>query len=603
MGMAGERIKLYYLRDAQNIATVLNAVAAKSGSDFECLTVATASQDEIILYGPEARREHARRVIARLDLPRPGINMEMWGIQISSKNPEEMSAVMPEIREEINRTQRAVREMYNKMQNLARTIIRDEELDQNFKRLIEIDLGYKSALDPNRPLSFTDILLRLVAAQDPFTKTGIVADRLSEWYTKTAGELKKEHAKAIDRIKKVYKSKKSKKPEVEENPELERHPFENFFGTRGIKLADNGWTGTEIEVTGGAFQARMALLDFGMNYARMIHEPRCFSPYYLQHSADILNTRLQHSIDALNLDIQEMFVEPTLKRIQRIVRNFDDVEYAQVGKTSVASLSGIKTEVTSSSVNAFDVTPPLRLSELLTKATDLAGKVNPFIPEETKPGAAAATELTAGALPISQVIGLIAAFGEERSVWRELKSGISLTITPNVLRNMNTAELQIELATGDPGGTKEDGVPPLSRVSQHDVKTSIYVNALDFFDLSAFDSQSTLNGGRRYVPIIGPVWRGIFSDVPGIGKLFSWKKGPQTVYQQSLVLTDSFITPTAMGVALLYPTTSEDYKKNETAKECAAKTFYKAKEAIIDSYRVELKNRLGVIASKAARSN
>jgi hypothetical protein len=243
--------------------------------------------------------------------------------------------------------------------------------------------------------------------------------------------------------------------------------------------------------------------------------------------------------------METLFVEPTLERIREIVRHFKDVEYAQVGKTSVASLSGIKTEVTSHSVSAFDVTPPLRLSELLDKASKLSNSVAPFDPEHN----------VVGALPLSQVIGLIGALGEERSVWRELQAGVSISITPTVLQNMTSAELVVDLKTGDPqGATREQGVRPLSRVSQHDVKTSIYVAGLDFFDLSAFASQSTLGGGRGYVPVIGPIWQGLFGSVPVAGKLFSWSKSPKNVLQESLILTNSFITPTAMGVAVLYPT-------------------------------------------------
>jgi len=116
-------------------------------------------------------------------------------------------------------------------------------------------------------------------------------------------------------------------------------------------------------------------------------------------------------------------------------------------------------------------------------------------------------------------------------------------------------------------GTREQGVRPLSRVSQHDVKTSIYVTALDFFDLSAFASQSTLGGGRGMVPIIGPVWQGLFGPIPVVGKLFSWQKDPQSVFQESLVLTNSFITPTAMGIAILYPTELPNYNFNNQAEE------------------------------------
>jgi hypothetical protein len=141
-------------------------------------------------------------------------------------------------------------------------------------------------------------------------------------------------------------------------------------------------------------------------------------------------------------------------------------------------------------------------------------------------------------------------------VTRKTTTEFSVTITPNVLRDMNSAELDVDLKTGDPlaGGTQQEGTPQFTRVSDHDVKTKVYVNALDFFDLSAFGSQATMNGGRGYVPIIGPLWRGLFGEAPVIGEFLSWKKKPQTVYSQSLALTTSFITPTAMGVALLVPT-------------------------------------------------
>lgn len=594
-GTAGQRIKLFYTRDAAKIVEILDAIAKQKNSDLHCLIVKPASQDEVILYGPEEKRAYARRVIAALDLPRPGIDMHMWGVQISSRNPDKMAQVMPEIREEINRTQQAVRETYTRMQHLARGI---QYLNEDFRLLIEEkkNLGYTSALDASRPLSLTDILLRMVAANDPSQAAHDMGDELRKSYRESAVILKKAHEQALVRIKATNKPKKSTKPVVVQDPESERHPFENFLRTRGLYYDDGDkLVDKHKSVTGSAFQARGALLDFGLNYARLVHEPRCFSSYRLQQSAEILNSRLQTAVDALNLDIQNLFVEPALRRLQEIVRNFDDVEYAQVGKTSVASLSGIPTEVTSHSVSAFDVTPPLRLSELLTKAKDLADKTNPFIPTETKPGAAAATELTAGSLPISQIVGLIAALGEERSVWRELQAGISLTITPNVLRNMTSAELKVDLKTGDPQGTKEEGVRPLSRVTQHDVKTSVYVNALDFFDLSAFISQSSLDGGRGYVPVIGPVWRGLFSDVPGIGNLFSWRKGPQTVYQQSLVLTNSFITPTAMGIALLFPTdSSDDFKTCDEKK-------YEAMVNEIKAYKKDLQNRLAQPQNRAAK--
>lgn len=525
---AGQKIKLYYLREASKISTVLNAVAKQENSQLKGLVITNVTEDEIILYGPKTQREHAYQIIATLDLPRPGINMEMWGIQISSRKPDEMARVMPEVREEINRTQEAVRDTYSQLQKLAREEIRKGDLDADFSRVLVTDLGYESALDAARPLSIADILLRMIAAKQSGIATARIANGLDAWLR---GSNYQDYVAELN---------------TGSNPQR-KVPFERFFKARGLRYSQGGWADNSGEVDEHAEQGRKALLDFALNYGQLVHQPQSFSAYYLQQSAEILNSRLQDATDALSLDMQDLFVAPTLARIRMRVRRFKDVEYAQVGKVSVASLSGVSTAVTSYSVNAFDVTPPLRLSELLDKADKLAKSTGPFVP---KPA-----DNVVGAMPLSQVIGLIGAFGEERAVWRELKSGVSLTILPNVLRNMTSAELKVDLKTGDPqAGTREAGVKPLSRVSQHDVSTSIYVNALDFFDLSAFASQSTLNGGRGYVPIIGPIWQGVFGAIPVFGGLFSWKKAPQNVYSESLVLTNSFISPTAMGIALLYPT-------------------------------------------------
>lgn len=533
---AGQKVKLYYLREATKITAVLNAIASKQGSELSGLVVTNATDDEIIIYGPKEKRNKARRIIAALDLPRPGIDMEMWGIQISSRKPEKMADVMPEVRRTIDQTQQAMRETYLQLQRLTREAIPDGELDPDFRRVLVDDLYYRSALDANRPLSLADILLRMIAAKKPGEAAATIANRLDAWLRNSPH---RHYVLALDRTA----GRNTSTGWGSDN----RLPFERFFGARGLRRAGGQWSDVGGEVKENAEQGRGALLDFALHYGRLIHQPQSFSAYSLQQSAEVLNTRLQAATDALNLDTQDLFVAPTLDRIREIVRGFKDVEYAQAGKVSVASLSGVATVVTSHSVNAFDVTPPLRLSELLDKADKLSKSAGTFVP---KPA-----DNLVGAMPLSQVIGLIGAFGEERSVWRELQSGVSITVTPNVLRNMTSAELQIGLKTGDPqAGSREQGVRPLSRVSQHDVSTSVYVNALDFFDLSAFASQSTLDGGRGYVPIVGPVWRGLFGEIPVAGRLFSWRRSPQTVFSESLVLTTSFITPTAMGVALLYPT-------------------------------------------------
>lgn len=542
--LAGQTVNLYYFREATKIAAVLNAVASQEDSELHGLVISTAADNEIILYGTKQQRKHARQVIATLDLPRPGITMEMWGVQISSEKPEALSQVMPQVRAEINRTQRAVRDSFRKLQQLVREKVPDQDLEPGFQWLLEKKLGYRTALQANRELSVADILLRLAAAKDPSWATREVADGLNTWLrTSRYRDYLNERPKTL----------------VEVN-----QPFERFFSTRGLEYQDNQWVDSGVRPQ--ALQGRMAILEFALHYGCLVHDPATFSPYSLQQAAEALNGRLQFAVDAINLDIQDLFVAPTLLRIGEIVRKSPKVEYAQVGKTTIASLSGTAAEVTSGSVSAFDVTPPLRLSDLLKKADELSKGTEPFVPHPT--------QNVVGAMPLAQVIGLLGAFGEERSVWRELNAGVSLHITPNVLRNMTSAELDINLETGDPeAGSRQTGVPPLSRVSKHNLKTRVYVDALDFFDLSAFASQSTLGGGRGYVPIIGPIWKGMFGEIPVAGKLFSWSRNPKSVYHESLVLTNSFITPTVMGLALLYPTELTDPFSGVPIKYKEAKAF------------------------------
>ena len=574
---AGEKVKLYYMREATKINVILTAIATPSDSVLNGLIMKNATEDEIILYGPREKRSQARRVIATLDLPRPGIMMEMWGIQVTSKKPDDMAQAMALIRQEINRTQQAVRDTYSHLEGLTRKKIREEDLTEDFQKVLEQDLFYRSALGLDHPLSLADILLRMSAAKYPGKATAEIANGLEKWlgeeYPEYVGELNK-HSGTV----------KNQQIAVRTRP-----PFERFFNGRGLMRQGSNWI-DDGDMDHRAQNARIAVLEFAFQYGRLIHQPQGFDPYYLQQASEALNTRLQSATDAINLDMQDLFVAPTLDRIREIVRRFKDVEYAQIGKTTIASLSGIQADVTTRAVNAFDVTPPLTLSEVLTKASTLSNSVNSFVP---KPA-----DNMVGAMPLSQVIGLIGAFGEERSVFRELQSGISLTITPNVLRNMTSAELKVNLQTGDPQVTAPpQGVKPLSRVSQHNVTTSIYVDPLDFFDLSAFASQSTLDGGRGYVPIVGPVWRGIFGEVPVAGKFFSWKRGTKNVFSESLVLTTSFITPTSMGIAVLYPTelrknNGQKFDYNTAIYNCQWKSVadYKRRAVVMDGQTCEPKS-------------
>ncbi|HEX8685678.1 MAG TPA: hypothetical protein VF654_04225, partial [Pyrinomonadaceae bacterium] len=128
---AGQRVKLYYLREGTKVAAALNAMAAPTESEAHGMIVSAVADDELIVVGTKGQRKIASRIIAMLDLPRPGVEMEMWGVQISSRKPQELAQVMERVREEIDRTQQAVRATYQELEKRAR-LVEDRSLDASF---------------------------------------------------------------------------------------------------------------------------------------------------------------------------------------------------------------------------------------------------------------------------------------------------------------------------------------------------------------------------------------------------------------------------------------------------------------------------------------
>ncbi|MGK7895416.1 MAG: hypothetical protein AB4372_17805 [Xenococcus sp. (in: cyanobacteria)] len=601
-----QRIGLHYVRDAQNISSILQRIRKKLGMTYLDVSTRSNVNNEIVLFGPSRERECAHRIIAALDLPLPGINLQMWGIQIStrkSKGRKALAEVMPEVRDQINLTQQLVRDNFAVIQTYTREQIDSGLLiDDDFKEIVE-DIKYDIVFNGGRPLSILDVVMIGSSTKEPVEFYNGLFQRMME---------------NMDGRYKIY---------LEAMREKERPPFESFFRSRGLtaecvvktpietdsvetdsveadsveadsvdknelvsckneaKKIDNGrWQWKEISKESSlqvAKAGRRLMLEFAVQYGDFISNPNLFSPYELQQTADKFNGRLQDTTDVIQKDIEEFFMLPTLSKIQEIVSREKSITYAQVGRTTAATLSGVRTEIGASSVSAFDVTPPLTLSQLLESARTLNEQISPFIPtvspETTPTGEESNTEDTTplpqitvgGVLPVSQVIALMAAFAEQEPIFRELKTGITLNFTPNVLRDLNSAELEIDLTIVDPTatGTQEgtqDGKPskkarPLSRIGQQTVKTKVYTQSVDFFALSTFSNQSTLDGGRAYVPIVGHIWKGIFSAIPVFGDLFSWQRSPQNVQHESLLLTNSFISPTSMGLALLYPINSSDY--------------------------------------------
>jgi hypothetical protein len=122
-----------------------------------------------------------------------------------------------------------------------------------------------------------------------------------------------------------------------------------------------------------------------------------------------------------------------------------------------------------------------------------------------------------------------------------------------VLRDRTSALLDVDLTRGMPEKesvaiSANNPLRPPSQTSIVNLKTKVQVDVWDLFALSSLNNQTTITGRRWNVPIVGPIWEGIFGDIPVAGNLLSPKRPPVNIQHQTIMLTNTLIVPTARGL-------------------------------------------------------
>jgi len=507
--------RLSYLRDAAGLATVIDAVVNPDPTK-RTVAIRAVGTDVLVFSGPKDKVSQAHRLLAPIDVPRPGVVLEMIGVQFSSSRPEELAKQLDVFRRELAVARHAMRSLVSLMRRRAADLVPGPGVTQ----LLEA-LGFTSLIAP-APESLLDVLIRYLCAGDP----AAVRDDL-------------------DAVRTSLISNTAALRHAEENPAPERRPLGRFLLHFGLLWTPNGLA----EVNDGSFErhlkvGRKRLLKFAFEYQDLVRRSAMFQPYYLQRSLEDLDPSLQGVVRDLALDLQDLFVAPAIREVGLKVRKARHVEFAQVGRASVATLSGVPTRLGARAVSAMEFLPPLTIGSMLERAKAIQPNVL---------GVPAGVPGPAG-MPVTDLISLAAGLGRSEIV-QELSSGVSIDIVPSVLRSTAAAELDLDLRITDPSaaGTRDSRLPPFSRVAQHEVRSRVYVKSLDLFEISAFTSQATVSGGRSYVPLLGDVWHGLFGELPFLGGLFSWRNPPKTKHHYSSLVVTSAISPTAMGVAWLYP--------------------------------------------------
>lgn len=586
--LQSERVELYYYRNAGYMVSLLSQLPLGEG----CATalplnsfaagrgVGRGGGNVMSLYGIQDYIDNAQRFITSLDLPLPGINLQMWGAQISSKDPDKLAKTTSKVRWRISETQRLLRDTFATIQGVSQITLQNKnpgvKIDSEFTEIAR-KLGYEDAIDG---LGGESSILEVFLVGNTVQEPELFYRNLYNNYL-APGRIENGRFVADEKIKDLQPYFDALKNDIN------RPPFERTFRSRGFEpsceepeqyeqrikedknkdLKCEKWEWKERSVPGLPNKdvtvvdittnfERKVLLEFALHYADFLEKPQHFDPGELQRTADNLNELLQKRSDLLQKDIEDLFLKPTLAMIQQEVGDNKGVEFAQVGRSTISTLDGVETKINTSSTSGFQIPQSQDLGQLLARAQELQKLIGDFIPTETLPGASEASEIvSAGPLPSSQVIALAVAALEQKSTPVEIQTGTELAFTPGISRNLNSAELNIDLTVVDPTVTptaEEKNVPPISRIGKQELHTTVYTQALDFFDLSTFTSQATLDGGRFRIPIIGNIWNAIFGAIPVFGDLFSISKGNQNVLHESLILTNSFITPTPLSLGNLY---------------------------------------------------
>lgn len=620
VGGSFETVPIFYA-DPTEILALLGLVTPLSSSG--CGSVMgpnVGSPKSVMIYGDLDGREQIKRYIGSFDLPRERVHMDLWGIQISSVNKAKLSGVMDQVQRQVDHTREAMQLTYNKFSELSHLIDIDRDRQTEL-----VNLGFGDVFQADPRLSLTQMLLRNAMAKDPHRNYDAAALNICNFFADSYNQIRFNQYNSYEgqtleayNIQRIFNN---------DPKRAFRRPFQGFMslalhqrfddnslapkcgdGNIGMtfleakKLGDPKyldprkypsmqeykkarWAAT---VAQGVERRREAIIKFAESYRSYRNNPNMYDPARLANDAAIVDDMLSPIVDAVNSDVESYFIQPTLLKIRQIVGRNRGVEYAEVGRTTIAGINGNKVEVTTGTITSFDEPTPLRLSKWLMDAAAESTNVEAVLPNlQGVPLGGAASKSFVGALPAPQAVlatlpatkalQLLSALSKEEVSWQALTSGIKLELTPVVLRNQAQATVDVDLRFADPASKDESktktetdsGTPPsdrklrpLSRISSSIVKSKVYINTWDLFALSSFNNQTTITGRRWYVPLVGTIWEGAFGDIPIMGGWFSFKRPPQNIQHQSVILTNTLIVPSAMGMASYFKTNNNSARSS-----------------------------------------
>lgn len=474
-----------------NIDVLVDAYNRIYGSPGRPPAVQRAGANRLLLHGPRETVTEIKRSLALVDAPWPQVQMNLWAIQVSG-SASEVSKRIQEISEEVRKTHDRMIEVQRALAGIA-TEPEDRENTEVLRGHFEL-AGID--IDPDGPLSLNESLVLLILRPNRQEKVARLRRIVSGWPGIDAAE----------------------------------PPFHRLERALATETCETDWRGFE--------DFRDALASF-KNDRRSADAPQ-----KLVRTGAMIDRMLKAVMDAFAADMDEIFLDPLLERIQKLAPADRDDGIALVGKSRIVVTSGLEAGLTPEMASFVETTRPKPFGRELL---DLA-----FPAGESGGEALTGADRILASLPKEQAVLLAAALlGEAEPTYSKVAPGIAIHARPTVLPDGGSARLTIDARFGvasepqDPEGREDTWAQkPPAGISSHHIRTDAAVSAFDLFEISSFSVAASHPQAPFYIPILG--------RLPWIGPAFQIPRRNKEVHFESLVLVNTVILPRALQLNRFY---------------------------------------------------
>jgi hypothetical protein len=577
--------RLFYDHDPTTAAAIVHAA-------FPEVNAAAIVPDTVVLSetippvkaGGEKRDplEDARRMVARIDQPRPQVSLDAWSIQVSTTSESTMAKTGPLIDKVAKKyndvmatsTQRGWQYLVSRLadqtylyhpfsdyltaQPSVPVPVKGQEkvcctLALPAGNLSGYALGYGGLFSPLPP-NLVYMLVALAASQKPRAEVKNLIDIMETTTQTTISDIQSFQGTGgcQDRDQSAYIAfVTAKLPELTLQLECTRDLLQNQF----FAPPDTPTQGT-VPSTSALGRLRAAIADFLFQYKMMTEYRNDFEPFSEAQAAANLDAQLSPIVDAFTSDLEifQTQIKGEIEESELLQKRNSQIAYAASGIVSVKVVGGNQANVQTTTQNYFDATPPATLG-------DFAAAIKSIGTGSTTSSGTPVPPSLSGFLThnmtTNEAVGALAAIQTltRTPVSARIGKGLILTATPYSLSGASGAEMDISVESNENGAelltaatasnlnsvtAQSDDLA--SRVSDHKVTTRVRVDSLKLFNLSTM--ASVLARGKS-------PWRPIdpWLEIPVLAAVVRVPRKPAITYHRSFILINAFLVPTAADLA------------------------------------------------------